>query len=1037
MKSETDELRSLKREYKRVGLIHILFIVLGIALNFGLSMLVDKYDLPIYLDTIGTIFVAWECGSFSGIIVALVTNLSYGILCSNMSTYFAVVSIGISMIISYLFKRNYQATKLGYVIVPLSIGVFSGITGGLIEWALGMSSYTDIPWLLLMNIVDKYICCGIAYCLVKLVPDKIRKDIYSYDLNYDIDEQKNNFKSELTIDKYIKNNKKILLVIIVEASILTAVIAWTGVTIFTSNTRAEYEKDVVGVATMVADVVDGERVNAFLQDGHSAPGYDKTNNTLLAIDNNFANVEYVYVYKVVDDGCYIVFDTDDNFQENGVIGEYYPRDKGFEAFEEDLLAGKPIQVVESKNKYGWLMTSLVPIYNRRGECVAYAGADLSMTGLYDYAKMFLIKMILVSLSFLGLTLSIGLWLAGRHQHMAEYQYLQIEKAKEEAERANTAKSRFVANISHELRTPINTIMGMNEMILREQSSNGDDDYSKAVKVFSNNIRQSSELLLGLVNDLLDLSKLESGKMSLIETEYDLSEIIRSVVTMIKIRSDAKGLGFYTQISPEVPTRLYGDQGKLKQVILNLLSNSVKYTDVGGFTLRLTVAETVGDACRLLFAIRDTGRGIKEEEIDKIFSAFERADEEHNTSIQGTGLGLHLCKQYAGLLNGDISCESSYGKGSTFYFIVEQKIVDPTPIGEFALDEVHLDRDGYTPLFTAPKAKLLAIDDNELNLEVIKGLLKEMQIQVSTAISGQEGLQLMQNKTFDVVLLDHMMPQMDGIETLKHIRESYGDIPVIALTANASNDGGEFYKQNGFNDYLSKPVDFIELERMLKQYVPDNLQEEELEVVKQKKTDLSAGMLSEEYAWLEKVDGLSVKIGLGNCGTQEVFVKAVTTFFNTLDENHEVIEKAWKENDIKLYTIKVHALKSSARIIGATELSEMAKALEAAGKEEDKTYIDENTRQTLDLYASFKSKLEPIAKKKDKSGKPDINPTELEEAYIAARVFINDMDYDSLEMVLNELNDYRLPEEDEKIWSEFEKAFKNFDWDEMEALINKN
>ncbi len=903
MKEKNSELQFMKREYRRIGVIHVIIILCGIIINYCMEMFVHSHDFPLYLDTIGTIVVAWECGFFSCIIVALLSNLTFGIIHSDLTTYFAVVGIGVGMLSAIMFKENFLKKKYGPFLFPLIIGSFSGIAGGLIQWALAITGPDAIPKVLGLNIIDKTVSSIVAFLIVKLLPEKIRFDIWSYDLNYNLDKNEYEFKQELTIEQYVKNNRRVLLVLIVEASLLTAVIAWTGVTIYASNAHVVYE---------------------------------------------------------------------------------YALSKG---------------------------------------------VDLAATDVFDYSKDFLVKVSLVAIAFLCLTLSIGLWLAGRHQRMAESQYKQIQMAKDEAERANLAKSRFIANISHELRTPINTIMGMNEMIMREESEAKDNIYSETINQYAENIKQASELLLGLVNDILDLSKIESGKMTLVEMEYDSEEMIRSIINMMKIRSESKGLSFYTQIDPQLPKHLLGDEGRIKEVVLNLLSNALKYTDEGGFTLRISVAERTEDRCRISFVVKDTGRGIREEEIDKIFSAFERADEKKNISIQGTGLGLNLAKQFSTLMGGELRCESIYGKGSTFYFTLEQTVLDNELVGNVLEKETET-RAVYVPLFTAPGAKLLAVDDNQLNLQVIKGLLKGLQIQVTTAMSGGECLDMLHDKDFDVVLLDHMMPEMDGIETLEHIRAEHKHIPVIALTANASNDGGSYYRLKGFDDYLSKPVDSLELEKTLQKFIPKELQQ----VVNPEDYDKKQYILSDENKWLEDVSGLSVQAGIGNCGSEEVYVKAINTFRDTIEENCRVIKTAWKEGNIDLYTIKVHALKSSARIIGAKALSDKAKELEAAGKANDTKFIDDNTEKTLDLYAEYIKKLQPKVIKAIQKVKPEIGEGELQDASDAVREFIAQMDYDSLEVVINQLKDYKLPADAKKRMDEFEKAFISVDWDKMEELM---
>ena len=407
------------------------------------------------------------------------------------------------------------------------------------------------------------------------------------------------------------------------------------------------------------------------------------------------------------------------------------------------------------------------------------------------------------------------------------QYDQIKEARDEAWRANQAKSRFLANMSHEIRTPINTIMGMDEMILREKADGASKSYHAAVCGYALNIKNASEALLSLVNDLLDISKIESGKMNLVEQEYDVVDLIRSVVTMIRVRSDAKKLYFDMDIDENIPQRLYGDSSKIKQVVLNLLTNAVKYTNDGGFVLGIRAYEVNDVSCTLKISVKDTGIGIKPEDQAKLFTAYERLDEEKNVGIQGAGLGLDISRQYAELMGGTLECKSTYGEGSEFILTVSQKVADSRKIGVFREYDNLSEADVYMPQFIAPDADILVVDDNPMNLAVIKGLLKPTKVFVTTADSGKDCLDKLKTGNYNVVLLDHMMPGMDGIETCARIREDYPDLPVYALTVNATAGDDEFYKSKGFNGYLAKPIDIVAVEHVIMRHLPEEIMHREV------------------------------------------------------------------------------------------------------------------------------------------------------------------------------------------------------------------
>ncbi len=612
------------------------------------------------------------------------------------------------------------------------------------------------------------------------------------------------------------------------------------------------------------------------------------------------------------------------------------------------------------------------------------------------------------------------------------QYEQIRAAKDEAERANLAKSRFLANISHELRTPINTIVGMAEMIMREDPTDVPKPYFLSMINYSYDIQNATEALMNLINDLLDISKIESGKMHLVETEYDTIELLRSVVTMIRVRSGQKDLSFEVKIDEQLPKKLYGDSGKIKQIILNLLTNAVKYTEEGGFTLKVSIAEMTEDKCSIRVSVKDTGIGVKAEDVDKLFTAYERLDEEKNSAIQGTGLGLDISRRFAELMEGHLWCESEYGVGSEFIFTFSQKIIDREGIGKFIEHDEKAARGPYVPKFVAPDAEVLVVDDNPMNLNVIKNLLKATRMFVTTAASGEECLEKIKYGNFNIVLLDHMMPGMDGIETLQEIRKTHPDLPVYALTANAAAGGEAFYKSKGFDGYLAKPVDTEELEKAIMKHLPSEIMmEPAVKPVEEKE------VFPEDKYWLNDVEGISALYGIKNSGGITSFINSITLFYDTIDNNSEVIEKAYNTGDIKLYTVKVHALKSSCRIVGAMELSSLAEQLEEAGNKGNIAFIDANTGKLLHDYRAYKDKLARLQGEdafENSVEKVPIPDDELEGAYEALKELIPQMDYDSIEMVLGELKNYKLKDEDADKIGKLEKLLKTFSWDEMEKLI---
>lgn len=393
-----------------------------------------------------------------------------------------------------------------------------------------------------------------------------------------------------------------------------------------------------------------------------------------------------------------------------------------------------------------------------------------------------------------------------------------KRERDEADRANEAKSSFLANMSHEIRTPINTVIGMNEMILRESSES-------AIRQYALDARSSANTLLGIINDILDFSKIESGKMEILPVEYELKGMVTDLVHMIQKRAEDKGLELKLDVNPQLPSKLLGDDVRIKQIITNMLTNAVKYTESGSVTLKVD-GHRYDNRLQLYVCVEDTGIGMKAEDLDKLFSAFERIEEKRNRNIEGTGLGMSITKRLLNMMDGNLEVVSEYGKGSSFSFVLEQEVVDSTPMGDVMQKEESNTDYQYKEAFCAPDVKVLLVDDNKMNCKVFKALLKKTQVQVTECYSGAECLQITKTDKFHIIFLDHMMPELDGIETFHLLRQDSTnpncETPVVVLTANAMSGAREEYLEEGFDAFLAKPIVPNLLEHMLQDMLPKEL-----------------------------------------------------------------------------------------------------------------------------------------------------------------------------------------------------------------------
>ena len=557
-----------------------------------------------------------------------------------------------------------------------------------------------------------------------------------------------------------------------------------------------------------------------------------------------------------------------------------------------------------------------------------------------------------TLTFTTLGMAVYLLISNRniHEIYLRQQAVESDRLREKmraAEMANAAKSEFLANMSHEIRTPINAILGMNEIVLRESLQARDlpaGEQGDTRAVFGDICRYAGDIdsagnsLLGIINDILDFSKIEAGKIEIFSAPYKLSSVLNDVSNMILFRARSKELDFQVEVDETIPDTLNGDEIRVRQIITNILTNAVKYTERGSVRLIVSAASgerCVGEKLGLVVCVRDTGIGIREEDIAKLFAKFERVDLERNSSVEGTGLGLAITKNLLDLMGGTIEVKSIYGVGSAFTITIPQTVVSVEPVGNFRekFEQSVLAAKAKKDSFRAPDARILIVDDTRMNLTVAAGLLKNTGIGIDTAGGGEEAIKLAQSVPYDLILMDQRMPIMDGTEAMGRIRAQEDGAnrttPMICLTADAVSGARERYLAQGFTDYLTKPIDSAALEKMLVKYLPAEkviLQSAEETVAPESGTD--------EFAALREL-GIDTETGLRYCqGDAALYQIMLREFVQSADEKQSGLQVYYDAGDWKNYGALTHSLKSSARMIGASSLSEAAAALEAAADRED-------------------------------------------------------------------------------------------------------
>ena len=666
----------------------------------------------------------------------------------------------------------------------------------------------------------------------------------------------------------------------------------------------------------------------------------------------------------------------------------------------------------------------------------------------------------------------------------------IKKLQEQAEHENKLKSQFLANMSHEIRTPMNAIVGMSELAL-------DFDLKDSEKNTIRQIRSSGISLVGIINDILDFSKIESGKMEIVPVDYDLVKLMNDISNVVLVRLKGKNVELRLELAPDIPSILNGDDMRLRQILINLAGNSAKFTEQGHVSIRVELCNAPEENLNqpeesnlvwLKISVIDTGVGIRKEDLNRLFEAFQQVDMKMNRTKGGTGLGLSISKNLVQLMGGKIGVESEYGKGSCFYIMLPQKVVDKTLCSEkykplFQAAETKnnlavipvvslLNKSEFAALFaektldvhfTAEKSQILVVDDNDVNIQVACGLLKKFGVVPETAASGYEALDKVFEKHYDIIFMDHQMPGMDGVETLEKIRERENAQQnnqknhriVVALSANAVNGAKEMFLSHGFDDFVAKPVQGKDFGECLLKWLPENLI-----LYKDDAEEKNESELPSDFPEWNK-EKLELNFAVENASGLENYLKIAKSFYNLIDETAALLQEFLNKGELKNYTVKVHALKSSARILGAKKLSLLAENLENLGnnwltKQDDAilSEIKNLTEELCLLYVSYKAELKPVLEYEEKMQKNGaetgsvnganscsedqvLSAEEVKEIFKRISDAAGQCDLDTVEQEFLALKKCRLPEEFAQTVSLLEKAIDNIELERIAQIATEN
>jgi CheY-like chemotaxis protein/nitrogen-specific signal transduction histidine kinase len=695
------------------------------------------------------------------------------------------------------------------------------------------------------------------------------------------------------------------------------------------------------------------------------------------------DVLYVYYMRIIDGKIQYIIDND--FDEATRVGlDTKLTDIEIESGVEDAFEGKVNCEDIGTYTEGWegLMSAYAPVYNAKGDIVAAVGVDIKDEEIMSARKKMtmLTSVQILSVCFVlisGLTCLLG-----------------YRKAALRAETANRSKSSFLARMSHEIRTPMNAIIGLSELARREYGK------PKAIEYISG-IKNAGAGLLAIINDILDFSQIESGNLLIHPAPYQTASLLNDALTIIRIRMSEKSLKLIVDTSPDIPEILIGDAGRIRQILLNLLSNAVKYTDNGFIKFSASGERVSENTIRLTFIVEDSGIGIKSEDLPKLFGEFMRVDETRNINIEGAGLGLAITRSLCRAMGGDITARSEYGKGSAFTATLAQTVDDWKPMGELSEISMNHDDKQYTT-FIAPEAEVLVVDDFHSNLLVAEGLLVPYGMRVFTSLSGLEAVNLVRTRSFDLVLMDHMMPEMDGVEATRAIRAISGRrfraMPIIALTANAVSGMKEMFLENGFNDFLSKPIETVKLDAVLKKWIPEGKRLKALKTASENPESTLPPKIP-----VPEIEGVDTASGMARLGgSRERYLGLLEMFRRDVEAGFPLLEKEPDSASLRSFTTLVHALKSALINIGADGLSQTAALLEMAAREADTPVIRDKLPPFREELAGLTTRIGAVLESaRDGDDEKRAEP-EIKEALMLLREAMEAKDFDAVDSALARL-----------------------------------